>query len=90
MESTGNTGRRVTVRSILKTVSDADVAECVRELIAWQDSDKLCGGALTALAERLVSETGVDEMSSLQHAEAAVLREAAVRFAAVHPSGAPA
>lgn len=68
------------VRSIVKSLSDMTLAACAQEVIGRQDTETLPDGALRALAVRLKAEAGIDEMSSLAQAEAAVLREATLRF----------
>jgi hypothetical protein len=73
---------RPTMRSIARALTAQDLATCAQDVISWQDKGVLANGPLNALAARFVAETGIDEASSLQHAEAAVLREASLRFIA--------
>lgn len=73
---------RPTMRAIVKTMTAEDLAACAQDVISWQDRGVLAEGPLHALAARFVAETGIDEMSSMQQAEAAVLREASLRFIA--------
>lgn len=72
-----------TTRSMAKAMSAQDLAACAQNVITWQDKGKLATGPLHSLAERFVTEIGIDEMSALQQAEAAVLREASLRFIAL-------
>jgi hypothetical protein len=74
---------RPTMRTIVKAMTAQDLAECAQDVISWQDKGVLADGPLRALAARFVAETRIDEMSSLQQAEAAVLREASLRFIAM-------
>jgi hypothetical protein len=73
---------RPTMRTIVKAMTAQDLAACAQDVISWQDKGVLAEGPLHALAARFVAETGIDEMSSMQQAEAAVLREASLRFIA--------
>lgn len=73
---------RPTIRTIVKAMTAQDLATCAQDVILWQDKGVLADGPLHALAARFVVELGIDEMSSLQQAEAAVLREASLRFTA--------
>lgn len=73
---------RPTMRTIVKAMSAKDLAGCAQDVISWQDNGVLADGQLHALAARFVAETGIDEDSSMQQAEAAVLREASLRFIA--------
>jgi hypothetical protein len=73
---------RPTMRAIVKAMTAADLAACAQDVISWQDKGVLTSGPLHALAARFVAETGIDEDSSMQQAEAAVLREASLRFVA--------
>lgn len=77
---------RPTMRTIVRTLSAQDLAACAQDVISWQDKGVLAEGPLHALAARFVAETGIDEMSSMQQTEAAVLREASLRFIATHTS----
>ncbi|MCU6502261.1 hypothetical protein LPN04_31150 [Rugamonas sp. A1-17] len=70
-----------TVKSLAKSLTGADLTKCVQDVILWQDKGDLPDGPLRAFAARLVAEARMDAMSSLAQAEAAVLREAAIRFA---------
>ncbi len=70
----------VTVKSLARSLTAEDLNACVLDVIAWQDKGELPDGALRVLAARLVGEARMDTMSSLAQAEAAVLREAAIRF----------
>ncbi|MYM92610.1 hypothetical protein [Duganella vulcania] len=80
-----NTGLlpRPTMRSIVKAMTAQDLAACAQDVISWQDKGILADGPLQALAARFVAETGISEMDSMQQAEAAVLREASLRFIAM-------
>jgi len=73
----------ITVKSLAKSLSVADLTACVQDVIKWQDTGKLPDDspALRAFSARLVDEARIDTMSALQQAEAAVLREAGIRFA---------
>lgn len=73
---------RPTMRAIVMAMAAEDLAACAQGVISWQDRGVLAEGPLHALAARFVAETGIDEMSSMQQAEAAVLREASLRFIA--------
>jgi hypothetical protein len=73
---------RPTMRTIVKAMTAQDLAACAQDVISWQDKGVLAEGPLHALAARFVAETGIDEMSSMQQAEAAVLRETSLRFIA--------
>lgn len=73
---------RPTMRDIVKAMTAQDLAARAQDVISWQDKGVLAKGPLHALAARFVTDTGIDEMSSLQQAEAAVLREASLRFIA--------
>lgn len=73
---------RPTMRTIVRAMSAADLAQCAQDVVSWQDKGVLADGPLHALAARFVAETGIDEMSSMQQAEAAILREASLRFIA--------
>jgi hypothetical protein len=70
-----------TVKSLVAGLNDAELAGCVSEAVAWQDGKQLAGTLLRNCAKRLVEELGIDDESSLQIAEAHLLREAAIRFA---------
>lgn len=72
----------VTPRTIVKAMAARDLVICAQEAISWQDKGKLQGTALRSLAARFEAEAGIDEMSALAQAEAAVLREATLRFVA--------
>ena len=76
-----------TVKSMTAALSDAELAVCVSEAVGWQDGKKLDGTALRDFSARLVDTVGIDSESSLQIAEAHVLREAALRFARQHVAG---
>jgi len=81
----------VTARSLARALDHEQLATCAKDAIGWQKSGGLVDGPLLAFARRLVHEAGLDEDASLQHAEAAVLREVAERFvAAVDGARAPA
>lgn len=71
-----------TMRAIVKAMTTAELAACAQDVISWQDRGVLAEGPLHVLAARFVVETGIDEDSSMQQAEAAVLREASLRFIA--------
>ena len=71
---------RPTLRCDVKALTVGELLGCAKDAIAWQDDGVLQDGPLRALAARLEAETGIDEMSSLQQVEAAILREIAVRF----------
>jgi hypothetical protein len=73
---------RPTMRSIVNAMTALDLAAWAQDVISWQDKGVLVKGPLRALAARFVAETGIDEMSSMLQAEAAVLREASLRFIA--------
>ena len=73
---------RPTMRSIVKSLPAAELTACAQDIVAWQDKGVLPEGHLRALAARLEGEIGIDDMSSLAQAEAAVLREATLRFIA--------
>lgn len=73
---------KITVRTIAKSLSAAELAACAQDAIAWQDKRDLPNGALRALAARLEAEAGIDDVSSLAQAEASVMREATLRFVA--------
>lgn len=70
------------VLALANTLVAPDLAACVQDAIARQDTGELPEGPLRALAGRLVVECDVDERLSLAAAEAVVLREAALRFLA--------
>lgn len=78
----GQVLKRTSMRTIVKAMTAQDLAECAQDAISWQDRGVLTSGPLHALAARFVAETGIDEDSSMQQAEAAVLREASLRFIA--------
>jgi hypothetical protein len=81
---------RPTLRSIVNLMTADELAGCAQDIIAWQDKGVLQEGSLRALAARFEAEAGIDEMSSLAQAEAAVLREVAVRFLATRADVNPA
>lgn len=60
-----------------------ELAVCVQDVIRWRDEGLLGSGVLFELATNLVAEMGVDKMSALQQAEAAVLRETSLRLIAM-------
>lgn len=68
------------MRSIVHAMTDQELAQCAQGVISWQDKGTLADGPLHALAARFVAEIGIDEPSSLQQAETAVLRDASLRF----------
>jgi len=70
------------MRSIVRALPVEELTACAQDVIGWQDKCVLQDGPLRSLAARLETETVIDEMSSLAQAEAAVLREAALRFTA--------
>lgn len=73
---------RPTMRAIVKAMTAEGLAACAQDVISRQERGVLADGPLHALAVRFVAETGIDEISSMQQAEAAVLREASLRFVA--------
>lgn len=77
------------MKSVVKAMAAQDLAACVKDVIRWQDKGSIPPGPLHALASRLVEDTGIDEMSSMQQAEAAVLREASLRFLAAETGARP-
>lgn len=79
----GQVLKRTSMRTIVKAMTTEDLAKCALDVISWQDKGVFADGPLHTLAARYVAETGIDEISSMQHAEAAVLREAALRFTAM-------
>ncbi len=78
-------GRFVSVRSIVKYLPDRTLAACAQEALGWKDTGTLPDGELRKLVARLEAETGIDDLSSLAQAEAAVLREATLRFIVALP-----
>ncbi len=70
----------ITSRSLAKALNHLHLAACAKDAIDWQRTGSLVEGPLQAFAHRLVQDAGLDESTSLQHAEAAVLREVAERF----------
>lgn len=70
----------VCARTLADALDHQELARCAKDAIGWQRSGDLVDGALQAFARRLVNEAGLDEDASLQHAEAAVLREVAERY----------
>lgn len=71
------------ITGMVEAMTAQELAVCVRDVIRWQDEGLLGSGVLFELATSLVAEMGVDKMSSIQQAEAAVLREASMRFIAM-------
>lgn len=66
--------------SLTHVLNTKDLCRCVNDVLDWQKSGVLDHGSLRILAERIQDYLGCDESDALQHAEAAVLREAAIRY----------
>lgn len=81
---TVSNSKRTNIRSIASDLTDQELALCVADVLKWRDRGILAEGPLHVLAARLVAETHIDEMSSMQLAEDAVMRETANRFIAAH------
>lgn len=77
-----NSNMPLSARSLASALDNKQLSACAKDAIGWQRSGDLVDGPLQAFAQLLVSEAGLDEEASLQHAEAAVLREVAERFVA--------
>lgn len=78
------TGKDVmTPYRLIKSLSDADIRLMVGELLVWQKSGVLSGDAVRSLADRIVAETGLSEEGVLRDSDTLIMREAAIRFAAL-------
>lgn len=71
------------ITAVVEALTTQELVLCVRDVVRWQDEGLLGSGVLFELATKLMAEMGLDKMSSIQQAEAAVLREASMRFIAM-------
>lgn len=69
-----------TPNEIVRALTDTDLRPCVLEALEWRAKGVLSGQALRGLAERLVTEAGVDDLDANRMADSIVVEEAATRF----------
>lgn len=72
------------LNGMVAALTAQQLVQCVQDVIRWQDDGLLGAGMLFKLATHSVTEMGLDRTSSMQQLEAAVLREASLRFVAMH------
>jgi len=68
------------VANAVRAMTAQELADCVKEVITWQDKGMLSEGALYKLASQFMTAMGTVKISSIEKAGSAVLREASLRF----------
>lgn len=75
-----NSSKKNRLNDLVKAKNAQELADCVKDVIIWQDKGMLSEGALYKLASHFMNKAGVVKISFIEKAGAAILREASLRF----------
>lgn len=70
----------MTPNNVIRNLSDDELRQSAIEALDWRMKGVLSGQKLRDVAQRLVSEAGVEDFDAPRMAEGLVIEEAAVRY----------